>query len=74
MSSEEISRRNRQYTVKRALFKNKTFTFREDSYEEVKKEPQSGMIVTSFGEFESKEEIFEHMTQLIIENGGKIVP
>jgi len=32
------------------------------------------MIITSFGEFETKEEIFEHMTQLIIENGGKIVP
>jgi BRCT domain, a BRCA1 C-terminus domain len=49
-----------------------TFTLREDSYQECP--TVKGMLRTSFGEFADKEEIFEHMTRQIIENGGKVVP
>ncbi len=48
--------------VKRALFKNMTFTLREDSYDDCPTN-SNGMLVTSFGEYANKEEIFEHMTR-----------
>jgi hypothetical protein len=51
-----------------------TFTLREDSYDDCPTNPANGMLITSFGEFADKEEVFEHMTRQIIENGGKVVP
>jgi hypothetical protein len=51
-----------------------TFTLRDDAYDNSPVNPSNGMLITSFGEFENKDEIFEHMTHQIIENGGKVVP
>ena len=51
-----------------------TFTLRDDAYDNCRANLGTGMLMTSFGEFENKEEIFEHMTRQIIENGGKVVP
>jgi hypothetical protein len=74
LSSEDVAKyRRQQYAVKRGLFKNMTFTIKEDDYPDVP-EDEGQMIITSFGEFASKEEIIEHMHRQIIENGGKIVP
>ncbi len=46
-----------------------TFIIREDCYED-----NSNQILTTFGEFTNKEELIEHMTRTIIENGGKVIP
>jgi hypothetical protein len=51
-----------------------TFTLREDAYEDCPINFSNQMLITSFGEFANKEEIFEHITRQIIENGGKVVP
>lgn len=59
--------RRQNYSVKRGLFKNQTFAISEDSF------ANEGAIVTTFGEFDSKEELMEHMIRQIIENGGKVV-
>ena len=75
LSAEDVAKfRKQQYVVKRGLFKNMTFTLRDDAYDNSPVNPSNGMLITSFGEFENKEEIFEHMTRQIIENGGKVVP
>jgi hypothetical protein len=71
LRSEDINKhRKNAYNVKRGLFKNMTFAIKEDCYDS----DQGVTIVTSFGEFESKEEIIEYMTRAIFENGGKVVP
>ena len=51
-----------------------TFTLRDDAYEDCPINFSNQMLITSFGEFANKEEIFEHITRQIIENGGKVVP
>ncbi len=59
--------RRQNYSVKRGLFKNHTFAINEDSF------ATEGAIVTTFGEFDSREDLMEHMIRSIIENGGKVV-
>lgn len=66
-----IKYRRQKYNVKRNLFKNMTFAIREDTLPEVSKEVAT--IVTSYGEFESRDAMIEYMARTIIENAGRVV-
>lgn len=48
-----------------------TFAIREDTLPEVSKEVAT--IVTSYGEFESRDAMIEYMARTIIENAGRVV-
>ncbi|TNV81653.1 hypothetical protein FGO68_gene48 [Halteria grandinella] len=74
VSSEDIGRmRRQQYNVKRNTFNGMTFAIKQDSFGQTVAN-EEGIIVTSFGEFTSLDDMFEFMARNIIENGGKLLP
>jgi hypothetical protein len=74
-SHEDVHRmRRQQYNVKRNTFNGMTFTIKQDSFASNIINNQEGLIATSFGEFNTLDDMFEFMARNIIENGGKVLP
>ena len=67
LSEKDLQKIRKQYNVKTGLFKNMTFIINRETF------PDIYPIIASYGEFDTKEALFEYMTRTIIENGGKVL-